>query len=192
MPERLRLVLPHSVMLLVSIALYWAAMQIDSGGAASGGRIGPDFWPKVVIGFMALLCVYEIIKRLVLHTTFTAKGLTDELIQPPAEAVDPTMGSDDVGPEREYPRMLWAGLAAIVGYVLVVPYLGFFLTTLLFLATFIRIGGFRRPLITLIVSAIGAFVLIVIFMRVAYISLPLGTGPFQTLSTGLLGLLGVK
>jgi len=191
MPERLRLVLPHTVMLAVSAFLYWAAMQIDGGGAASGGRIGPDFWPKVVVGFMGLLCLYEIVKRLVLHTSFTAKGLTDQLVQPPAEAVDPTMGTD-AEPEREYPRMLWSGVAAILGYVVLVPWLGFFVTTLLFLVAFIRIGGFRRPLITLFVSAIGAFALVVIFMRVAYISLPLGEGPFLALSTALLSLIGVK
>jgi hypothetical protein len=32
----------------------------------------------------------------------------------------------------------------------------------------------------------------VIFMRVAYISLPLGAGPFHDLSTALLALIGVR
>jgi hypothetical protein len=34
-------------------------------------------------------------------------------------------------------------------------------------------------------------VLLVIFMRVAYVSLPLGVGPFKTLSLALLRLIGV-
>jgi putative tricarboxylic transport membrane protein len=41
-----------------------------------------------------------------------------------------------------------------------------------------------------LVSVIGAFVLLVIFMRIAYISLPLGAGPFQHLSILLLRLTG--
>ncbi|WP_292442635.1 hypothetical protein [Methylibium sp.] len=40
MPSRLRHCLPHFVMLLVSIALYAAAMQIDTS-ATGGGRRRP-------------------------------------------------------------------------------------------------------------------------------------------------------
>jgi hypothetical protein len=190
---RLRHVLPHFVMLLVSIGLYWAALQIDTSGTRGGQRIGPDFWPKAVIGFMGLLCLYEIVKRLVMHSSFTAAGLTEGLDQNPASAqAEVAAATGEPAPEREYPAMLWAGGAIIVGYVVVVPWLGFFLTSMLFLAAFIWIGGFHRPLITLAVSAIGAFGLVVIFMRVAYISLPLGEGPFRSLSTALLSLIGVK
>ena len=189
MLERLRAVLPHSLMLLVAIGLYLAAMHIDTAGAAVGGRIGPDFWPKVVIVFMALLCLYEIVKRLLLHSSFTARGLTEGLTHNPAEG---DAAAEDSQPGREYPHLLWAGTALIVGYVVVVPWLGFFLTTTLFLAAFTWLGGFRRPLIAAAVSAIGAFALVVIFMRVAYISLPLGAGPFHDLSTALLALIGVR
>lgn len=189
MPERLRHVLPHSVMLAVSIVLYWAATQIDTSG--TGGRIGPDFWPKLVIGFMGFLCLYEIVKRLVTPRSADATGLTGELERNPAEAVDPTMASAPV-PEPEHPKLLWTGVALIVGYVVVVPWLGFFVTTALFLAAFMWLGGYRRPLGALAISGIGAFVLVVIFMRLAYISLPLGSGPFHGLSTSLLALIGVK
>jgi hypothetical protein len=188
MPERLRHVLPHTVMLLVSIVLYWAALQIDTSGTQGGQRIGPDFWPKVVIGFMGLLCLYEIVKRLVMHSSFTAAGLTEGLDHNPAQAGS----APEPTPEREYPAMLWAGGAVIVGYVAVVPWLGFFLSSMLFLATFVWIGGFHKPFTALIVSAVGAFGLLVIFMRVAYISLPLGEGLFRSLSTALLALIGVK
>lgn len=193
MLERLRAVLPHSLMLLVAIGLYLAAMRIDTAGAAAGGRIGPDFWPKVVIAFMGLLCVYEIVKRLVLHSSFTARGLTEGLTHNPAAEAEISDGVPvEAEPEREYPKLLWSGAALIVAYVVVVPWLGFFLTTALFLAAFIWLGGFRRPLINLVVSAIGAFALVVIFMRVAYISLPLGAGPFHDLSTALLAMIGVR
>ena len=190
MLERFRAVLPHSLMLLVAIGLYLAAMRIDAGGAAAGGRIGPDFWPKIVIAFMGLLCLYEIVKRLFLHGGSSARGLTEGLQHNPAEAE--AAAEEAAEPEREYPRLLWAGTALIVGYVAVVPWLGFFVTTTLFLAAFTWLGGFRRPLIAAAVSALGAFALVVVFMRVAYISLPLGAGPFHDLSTALLALIGVR
>jgi len=73
-----------------------------------------------------------------------------------------------------------------------VPWLGFFVATALFLAVFPWIGGLRRPVLTSIVGLAGSFVLVVIFMRVAYISLPLGEGPFQALSLALLRAIGVS
>jgi hypothetical protein len=38
---------------------------------------------------------------------------------------------------------------------------------------------------------VGSFTLLVVFMRLAYVSLPLGVGPFKALSVGLLRLIGV-
>lgn len=189
MLERVRRVLPHSIMLLVAIGLYWAALQIDTSSAVAGGRIGPDFWPRMVIAFMGLLCLYEIVKRLLVRSSSSVAGLTESLLHNPAEALEAPV---EAVVEREYPRLLWAGMALIVGYVIVVPWLGFFLTSVVFLAAFTWIGGFRRPLVALVVSISGAFFLVVIFMRLAYISLPLGEGPFRSLSTALLHLIGVK
>ena len=65
MPAKLRQVLPHGVMLAVSVFLYGSASNID---ASTGGRIGPDVWPKAIVLFMGLLCVYEIAKRLFVTT----------------------------------------------------------------------------------------------------------------------------
>ena len=62
MPTRLRQVLPHGVMLLAAVFLYWAATLID---VDTGGRIGPAVWPKTIIVIMGLLCAYEVAKRLV-------------------------------------------------------------------------------------------------------------------------------
>lgn len=187
MSQRLRGVLPHFVMLLMSLALYWAAGRIEGG---SGGRIGPDVWPKAVIVFMGLLCVYEIVKRLVVHTDFTAAGLTEGLANNPAGEAAAAAPAEEA--PAGYPPMLWLGGGLIIGYVLAVPWLGFFVTTALFLGGFAWIGGFRRPPLNLLIGALGAFVLVVAFMRVAYISLPLGVGVFHSLSVALLALIGVK
>ena len=48
MKQRLRLALPHAVLLLVAGLLYYATSFIDT--AASATRIGPDFWPRIIIG----------------------------------------------------------------------------------------------------------------------------------------------
>jgi hypothetical protein len=185
MNARLRLCLPHFLMLLVSVALYAAASRIDS----PPGRVGPDFWPKVVIGFMGVLCLYEIVKRLVIGTEFTARGLTEGLAQNPA-------GEEPAAAAPEQERTMWSvllgGGAMILGYVVGVSWLGFFLSTLLFLAGFAWVGGFRRPAWVLGISLGGSLLTLVLFMRVAYISLPLGEGPFRNFSLAMLRLIGVS
>lgn len=201
MTRRMRHALPHLVMLLVSALLYWAAMQIDTRAAEGGRRIGPDFWPKAIIVIMGALCLYEVVKRLVVKSSFTAEGLTGELHQNPAgpapvaeETAAAAGATPDSGqqPQREYPGRLLAGIVLIAAFALGVDWLGFFVATAVFLTAFMLIGGLRRPLLACAIGVAGSFALIVIFMRVAYISLPLGAGPFREVSLALLRLLGVS
>jgi hypothetical protein len=185
MHPRVREVLPYVVMLAVTGALYWASTRIQ---AETGGRIGPTAWPKAVIVIMGLLCVYEIVKRLVMGSSFSAKGIVGTAAPVPsaAEAMQPAAGLP------EHPRKLYGGMALVAAYVMLVPWLGFFVTTALFLAVFPWIGGMRRPVLTSAIGIAGSLALVVVFMRVAYISLPLGEGPFRTLSLALLRAIGVS
>jgi hypothetical protein len=184
MHPRLAAVVPHTLMLAASALLYVAATRIEGGGS---GRIGPDGWPKFVIGVMAALCVYEIAKRLLVGTSFTATGLTQGLNRPPDDANRQLAGRK---PERHNGKLA-AGIALVAGFALGVAYVGFFVGTALFLALFSWIGGYRRPVPVTSAAILGALALLVIFMRVAYVSLPLGVGPFKTLSLALLRLIGV-
>ena len=187
MAARLMRVVPHTVMLVVSCALYWAATRID---AETGGRIGPAVWPKAIIVFMALLCVYEIAKRLVVKSEFAAKGLLSGAELPHAQEAATRVGEHRDDNAGKHP-MLYGGIAAIAGYVVAVPWMGFFPATALFLAAFPWIGGLRRPVVIVSVSLAGTLLLAVVFLKVAYISLPLGEGPFRALSLALLRLIGV-
>lgn len=187
MHPRVLAIIPHTVMLAIAALLYYAAMQIDVTSAARSKRIGPDVWPKFIIGAMALLCMYEIVKRLLFGASFTATGLTQGLNRPPDDA-DRELAARAAQPHN---GKLLAGMALIAAFVLGVPYSGFFTGTALFLALFAWIGGVRRPLMVTIIGVVGAFVLFVIFVRIAYVSLPIGVGPFKLASLLLLRLIGV-
>ena len=180
MRARLLRVVPHAIMLVVACWLYWIASRID---AETGGRISPAVWPKAIIVFMGLLCAYEIVKRLVVRTSFDAKGLLSGSELP--------AGAEASGPPENH-RMLFAGIAAVAAYVFAVPWLGFFPATALFLLVFPWLGGQRRPVVLASISLAGTMVLALVFLRVAYISLPLGEGPFRERSLLLLRLIGVS
>jgi hypothetical protein len=49
----------------------------------------------------------------------------------------------------------------------------------------------RRPVLSAAIGLAGSLVLVVMFMRIAYISLPLGEGPFRQLSIALMRAIGV-
>ena len=69
--------------------------------------------------------------------------------------------------------------------------LGFAVASLLFIALFIWLGTYRRTKVVAVVSLLGTLLLMFIFMKVVYVSLPLGEGPFESISVFLMGLLGV-
>jgi putative tricarboxylic transport membrane protein len=186
MSGKIRLVLPHGVMLAASVLLYIAASRID---VDTGGRISPALWPKAVIVFMGLLCAYEIVKRLVASRLESARGLIDGLDQNPAQAAA-AKETAAAAPKPSY-RMLFGGIALIAAFVIAVPWTGFILTTTLFLILFPLVGGFRRRGMSVVIGVVGGLVLAVTFLRVVYISLPLGEGPFRSVSLALMRALGV-
>jgi putative tricarboxylic transport membrane protein len=54
------------------------------------------------------------------------------------------------------------------------------------------IGRYRRYGIVAATSVVGSLAFMFVFMRIVYVSLPLGVGPFQKLSVAILAVLGVR
>ena len=70
--------------------------------------------------------------------------------------------------------------------------LGFFVATAVYLALFMVIGRYRRPVVVAVTSVVGSLAFVYVFMKIVYVSLPLGSGPFQHLSIAVLAALGVR
>jgi len=91
-------------------------------------------------------------------------------------------------------RVWWLmalGLVAVLAYVNLATILGFSLANLLFMFAFMMLGGFKRPIVSLVVSVLGTVTLILLFVRIVYVSLPLGVGPFENLTLWIYYLLGI-
>ncbi len=130
---------------------------------------------------MGLLCAWEIARRLAVRPRGGGPG---------ASAAE--TGDASPAPPAIQAGKLAAGAGLVLAYVVTVPWLGFFVATAVFLAAFPWFGGLRRPLLTGALGVAGSLALVVVFMRVAYISLPLGEGPFRSLSLALLAAIGVS
>ncbi len=64
-------------------------------------------------------------------------------------------------------------------YAVLVPVLGFILGTFLFLAAFMYVGGYREHAAIWGTSAAVTIFCGILFLRIAYVSLPRGIPPFD-------------
>jgi putative tricarboxylic transport membrane protein len=189
---RLQRVVPYVVVLAIVTFLYVLAGRIDF--VAPGGRIGPDFWPKAILILAMVTCGYEIAK-----TLFFAKGrdgdadlegvLGSVLKEVPAADASPPAAEAE---QPTHPKLLWAGIALTVLYLFAVEKLGFFLCTALYLGLFMWIGRYRRIGVIVVTSFLGALAFVFVFMKIVYVSLPLGVEPFAQVSYLLMKLLAIR
>lgn len=178
---------PYVAVFTIAAYLYFLARQIDF--AAPGGRIGPDFWPKAILLMAMATCVYEIVKNVFFGKA--GKELAGVLQSIVAEAPADIAAVPEEEP-KTYPQLLWIGIAMTIGYALLIETLGFFLCTFIYLAGFMLVGRYRRAGVVLATSLIGSFVFMFVFMKIVYVSLPLGQAPFSEISFLLMWLMGIR
>ena len=92
----------------------------------------------------------------------------------------------------EVPReqLLAGGIVLVVVYAFVVDFLGFLLSTFLFLAAFMYLGRYRKHKAVWAVSGGVTLAAALIFMRFAYVSLPRGVPPFDAVTDFVRVMLG--
>jgi putative tricarboxylic transport membrane protein len=178
---------PYVVVLGIAAFLYYSASTIDF--FAPGGRIGPDFWPKMVLVLMIATCVYAILKAVFASSEEAVGGVMQTFSGSPPGAETPAEVRDD---GRTYPVRLALGIGATVLYAAIVPVVGFFLATFVYLALFIGLGRYRRMGVAIGVSLVGTLLMLFFFMKVVYISLPIGTAPFSAVSLFLMQIMGIR
>ncbi|MBI3634998.1 MAG: tripartite tricarboxylate transporter TctB family protein [Candidatus Rokubacteria bacterium] len=148
----------------VAAALALLIASRGLGDVAPPGQLSPAFWPRLLLAGLALACL--------------AKAWQD------ARAA--TVGGG-VDVARPFSRgRLAAGVGAIAGYVVLTPWLGFPITTAAFIAGFMWLCG-GRGLFTLAANAVvGTVLLLYLFVKLVYLPLAKGAGPFEDVTIALL------
>jgi cell division protein FtsW (lipid II flippase) len=177
-PSRLlRSILPYGIGAAVAASLFVYSGYIDY--TPRPGQIGPATWPRLAIALMAASCLFEIARRIATKNA-KATGIVDAL-----DRDEPTE------PQTRYPFSLVAGIVLVAIYAMVVPYLGFLLATFLFLSAFMYVGGYRKHLVVWTASAVVTLFCGVLFLRIAYVSLPRGIAPFDRVTDAFLLIPGI-
>ena len=133
--------------------------------------------------------MYEIVKTLVFGSRREVSGVLDGIV---AESVQER---GDAGPEivpESHPLLLIGGIALTAGYVWIIQKLGFFLATAPYVAAFIALGGYRRWAVNAAVSVIGTLAIMFFFMKLVYVSLPLGDEPFAQVTFFLMKMMAIR
>lgn len=184
---RLARAAPYLTVGAVAGYLYYVALNIQY--SARAGTLGPDFWPKLILILVLAACAYEVVRILVLRSRTEISGVLEKLVDesaPEHESVSP----EPTAPSR--PWILLGGIALTAAYVVLVQKLGFFTATVPYLAAFIALGGYRRWGVIALTSVIGTLLMFFFFMKVVYISLPIGEPPFQSVTYFLMQLFGIR
>lgn len=181
-------IVPYGIVLAAAAGLYVAAGQFDF--TARPGRLGPDVWPRAILLLTMLTCAFEIVKLVVRRKSAEeVEGLLELIQEESAEAH--VYDAPEEAPAA-YLHLLLAGIGLTVAYVYLIDKLGFFLDTLAFMLLFMLIGRYRKLKVAIAVALIGSLTFMFVFMKIVYVSLPIGVAPFSAVSLALMQLMGIK
>ena len=180
--RRLQAALPYVVVLSVGFYLYFLADRFEFDQA--GARIGPGAWPKLALGLMLITALWGVVSNFRSAGNLPERHDEHEDEHEEDEAL--------IRPPEIYPYRVWIAVAATLGFLMLVPIFGFFLSTCLFSFVLMYLGQFRRPLPVTVLSVAIALAFLFLFMRVVYVALPAGIAPFNSISYTLMAAMGVR
>jgi len=189
---RLQRALPFLLVMAVAVFLWTVANDFDYRPRA--GRPGPDIWPKIVLGLMFLAAAWGAMQALLAPAP-------DEEMASIVRLATRAVGREDdaekeleaeAGPPAANSYRALGGIAALLLFVGLIDRIGFALATFGLMVAVMKLAGLRSWVSTLGWSFVGTAAFFVIFQKVAYISLPLGMGPFREASLALMALIGVR
>lgn len=171
-----RELVPDLAILLAAGYLFYVAGNFEY--QERPGQLGPQFWPRMAAVGLAAAVLVRIVQTIRDRNRpiVRVKSEFDEYEQKQAEVHWPSLG---------------LALGLVVGYVTSTMFLGYMISTALFLGLFIWLGGQRKWYVTLVAAA-GALLFSFIFVGVVYVSLPTGVGIFDTITVEIYRLLGIQ
>lgn len=176
---------PFVVLFCTALYLFTLTQQFEFPPAP--GRLGPDVWPRAILLLLMVACIVGIGRH------FLARRRPEASAQLGEERA--TMQGDANVQQPAHASRYWlvaGGFLLFLLYPVALEYLGFPVATFAFMALFMLVGQWTHVPGVVIVSAIGTLSLFYVFRGLVYISLPLGTGPFQSATLWLASLLGMR
>ena len=143
--------------------------SLELRGVGRFGEMGSGFWPMLSLGVSILLSLSWLVS--VLGRLLKGEGKAAEV--PPPEAA---------GAAWSRRRKVGLSMGCIFLYIVIMPWIGFILATLLFVAAFALALEERRRAVLIISPFLVTAVTILVFARFITIPFPKGVGIFAVFS----------
>jgi len=147
--------------------MFYEAVKLH--GVGRFGEVGSGFWPMLSLGVSVLLSLSWLI--VTLGKFFKAKG--EALEDPSPEA------SADMRSRR---KKVGLSIVCIFLYIVAMPWIGFILSTFLFVPLFALALEERRKTVLIVSSFLVTAIMILIFAKFISIPFPKGVGIFTVFS----------
>jgi putative tricarboxylic transport membrane protein len=162
---------------LIAIAAYFYYLAGTFENQAEPGQLGPGFWPRMTAAGLIVALLVRLVQ--------TVRSRNRPIVKVRSEFEE---FEDEA--EMDWGR-LGIAIALAVGYVLATMFLGYLISTALFLAAFIWLGGQRTWYVPLVALA-GALVSTYVFIGIVFVALPTGVGVFDVVTVAIYRLLGLQ
>ncbi len=160
------------IIFLISVIFFGIAFTIPPPHTES--PLGSAFWPKLVL-LLLFITSGSHLARLFLRTKEAEAELR-------LKAAEKQKSEEDETGERLVAKLVIFGMVSAYLYIFAVRYVGFAVASPLFMMIFMYITGYRKPIMSIVISfcTIAAFLLL--FVKATYIPLPRGYGIFKSIS----------
>lgn len=162
---------------LIAIAAYFYYLAGTFENQAEPGQLGPGSWPRMAAAGLIVALLVRLVQ--------TVRSRNRPIVKVRSEFEE---FEDEA--EMDWGR-LGIAIALAVGYVLATMFLGYLISTALFLAAFIWLGGQRTWYVPL-VALVGALVSTYVFIGIVFVALPTGVGVFDVVTVAIYRLLGLQ
>ena len=158
---------------LLAATLFAHAGRLDEWSGPE--RLGPSFWPRVVLLGLGLACAGRLGVEWRRRPRVRLRPAPDEILR----------GSDADGAPPLARARLAVALALLVGYVAATPAVGFPLATAGFVLGFMWLAGARSASGILAAASLGTLGLLYLFVKLVYLPLPKGETVFEAFTLAL-------
>lgn len=162
---------------LIVLAAYLFYLAGTFQNQAEQDLLGPGFWPRLAAAGLIAALVVRIVQ------IFRERNR-------PIVKVHSEFDEFEETAELDWGRTALA-MALAVAYVLSTMFLGYLISTALFLGVFIWLGGQRNRYVPLVAIG-GALITTYVFIGIVFVSLPTGVGVFDTVTVAIYRLLGLQ
>jgi putative tricarboxylic transport membrane protein len=147
--------------------MFYEALELR--GVGRYGEVGSGFWPLLSLGFATILSLVWLITNLQKYSR--ERQETNEKPEP-----------ENAAETWNRRKKVGLSLVCLFCYILMTPWIGFILSTVLFILAFVLALDERRKVVLIVSPPLITVVIILVFAKFITIPLPKGVGIFAEFS----------